>query len=75
MLSYCLKCRKTTESKNSKVLKTKNKNNALSHFVVCSNKISRFIKEQKASRISSSLGLRTPLSKIILLGPILGGIK
>ena len=28
MLSYCLKCRKNTESKSPEVVKTKNKNNA-----------------------------------------------
>ena len=48
----------------------------LSNFAVCWSKKSRFIKEQEASGISSSLGLRTPFSKIPLVGPIcLRGIK
>ena len=48
----------------------------LSNFAVCCSKKSRFIKEQEASGISSSLGLRTPFSKIPLVSPIcLRGIK
>ena len=38
---------------------------------VCSCKKSRFIKEQEAGRLLSSLGIKTPLSKILLLGNIL----
>ena len=33
-------------------------------------KKSKFIKEQKASRLLSSLGIKVPLSKIPLLGPL-----
>ena len=43
----------------------------LSKCAVCGSKISRVIKEQEANRLLSSLGLRTPLSKIPLLGDIL----
>ena len=43
----------------------------LSKCAVCSSKKSRFIKEQEAKGILSSLGLKTPLSKIPLLGDIL----
>ena len=43
----------------------------LSKRAVCSSKKSRFIKEQEAKGILSSLGLKTPLSKIPLLGDIL----
>ena len=51
MLSYFLKCRNNTESKNRKVLKTKNRTMMLlSNCVVCGNKKSRFIKEPAASR-------------------------
>ena len=53
MLSYCLKCKRNTESINPKVSKTK------------------FIKEQQAKRLSSNLGLKTPLNKIPVLGDIL----
>ena len=71
MLShYCLKYRKNTESKNPKVAKTKNgRIMLLSQYVVCDSKKSKFIKEQEASRLLSSLGIKTPL--IPLIGPLL----
>ena len=72
MLSYCLKCRKNTESKNPKVVKTKNGRIMLSsNCEVCDSKKSKFIKEQKASRLLSSLRIKTPLSKIPIVGPLL----
>ena len=37
---------------------------------VCSGKKLRFIKEQEAGRLLSSLGIKAPLSKILLLGNI-----
>ena len=43
----------------------------LSKCVICGSKKSRFIKKQEASGILSSLGLKTPLSKIPLLGDVL----
>ena len=43
----------------------------LSKCAICGSKKSRFIKKQGASRILSSLGLKTPLNKIPLLGGIL----
>ena len=43
----------------------------LSKCVVCDSKKSKFIKEQEASGFLSSLGLKTPLNKIPLLGPLL----
>ena len=65
MLSYCLKCRKNTESKNPKVAKTKNRRiMLLSKCSVCDSKKSKFIKEQ-TSGLLSSLGIKTPLSKIL----------
>ena len=36
--------------------------------VLCGTKKSRFMKGQQAKRIVSNLGLKTPLSKIPLLG-------
>ena len=72
MLSYCLKCRKNTENINQRVSKTSNgKIMILSKFVICGSKKSKFIKEQEAKGLLSSLGIRTPLSKIPLLGDIL----
>ena len=38
---------------------------------MCGSKKSRFIKNQKAKRILSSLSLKAPLSKVPLLGDIL----
>ena len=38
---------------------------------VCGSKNFRFIKEKESSGILSSIGLRTPLSKIPLVSPIL----
>ena len=43
----------------------------LSNCAICGSKKSRFIKKQEASGILSSLGLKTPLTKIPLLGDIL----
>ena len=48
----------------------------LSKCVVCDGKKSKFIKkerktEQEASGILTSVGIKTPLSKVSLLGPLL----
>ena len=43
----------------------------LSKCTICGSKKSRFIKNQGASGILSSLGLKTLLSKVPLLGDIL----
>ena len=43
----------------------------LSKCAECGSKKSRFIKNQEARGLLSSLGFRTPLSKIQLLGNIL----
>ena len=69
MLSYCLKRRKNTGSKKPKVEKIKNGGIMLSsNCAVCGSKKSKVIKEQEASGILSSLGIRTPLSQVPLLG-------
>ena len=54
MLSYCLKCRKNTESKNPKVARTKNERIMLLSKCAVIIKKSKFIKEQKASGLLSS---------------------
>ena len=55
MLSYCLKCRKNTESKNPKVIRRRNgRIMFLSKCEVYDSKISKFIKEQEASGLLSS---------------------
>ena len=75
MLSYCLKCKKNTESINPKFSKTTNgKAMILSTCAICAicgSKKSKSIKEQQAKGLLSNLGLRTPLNKISLLGDIL----
>ena len=69
MLSYCLKSRKNTESKNPKVVKTKNgRIMLLSKCTVRNSKKWKFIKEQESRGLLSSLGMKTPLSKIPLVG-------
>ena len=72
MLSYCLKCKRNTESINPKVSKTTNgKAIILSICAICGSKKSKFIKQQEAKGLLSNLGLRTPLNKIPVLGDIL----
>ena len=72
MLSYCLKCKKNTESIKPKVSKTTNgKMMILSTCAMCGSKKSKFIKEQQAKGLLSNLGLRTPLNQIPVLGDIL----
>ena len=71
MLSYCLKCKRNTESINPKVSKTPNgKTIILSKCAICGSKRSKFIKEQEAKGLLSNLGLRTPLDKIPVLADI-----
>ena len=71
MLSYCLKCRINTENKNPKVARAKNgRIMLLSKYSVCDSK-SKFFKQQEARELLSSLGIKTPLNKICLLGPLL----
>ena len=72
MKSYCLRCRKDTENINPKVSKTSNgRTMLLSKCAICGGKKSRFIKNQEAKGLLSNLGLRTPLSKVPILGDIL----
>ena len=60
-----MKCRKNTESKNPKVVRAKNGRIVLfSKCAVCDSKKSKFTKEQAASGLLSSLGIKTPLNKI-----------
>ena len=59
----CLRCRKNTESKNPKVVKTKNgRRILLSKCAVCNSKKYKFIKEQQARGLSSNLtGIKVPI--------------
>ena len=72
MKSYCLKWKKDTENINPRVLNTSNaRTTILSKCGICSSKKSRFIKVQEAKVLLSNLGVRTPLSKVPVLGDIL----
>ena len=72
MNSYCLKCKKDTENIKARVSNTSNgKTILLSKCAQCGNKKSRVVKNQEAKGLLSNLGIRTPLSKVPLLGDIL----
>ena len=72
MKSYCLKCRKNTENINPRVSKTSNcRTMVLSKCAICDGKKSRFIKNQEAKGLLSTVDIRTPLSKVPILGNIL----
>ena len=43
----------------------------LSKKAICASKSSRFITDQEAKGLLSNLGVRTPLSKVPILGDIL----
>ena len=71
MKSYCLKCRKDTENINPQVSNTSNgRKTILSKCAICGSKKSRFIKDQEAKGLLINLGVRTPLSKVPILGDI-----
>ena len=63
MLSYRLKCRKNTQSKNPKVVRNKNgRIMLLSKYTVCNSKKSKFLKEQEAKGLLSKLtGIKVPI--------------
>ena len=63
MLSYCLKCKRNTESINPKVSATSNgRTMVLSKRGIRGSKKSKFIKKHEAKGLLSSLGIRTPLN-------------
>ena len=68
LLYYCYKCRKNTETKNPKFAGTKKEEQ---NCVVCDSKKSKFLKQQEASGLLSSLGTKIPMSKIPLVVPLL----
>ena len=72
METYCLKCKKNTKNIDPKISSTSNgKSMILSKCAICGSKKSRFIKNQEAKGLLSNLGIRTPLSKVPILGDIL----
>ena len=67
-----MKCRKIAESKNPKVVNTKNgRMMTLLKCSVCNSKKWKLLKEQEARGLLSNLGVRTRLSQTPLLGPLL----
>ena len=72
MKSNCLQCRKDTENINPKISKTSNNRiMVLSKCAMCESKKPKFIKNQDAKGLLSNLGIKTPLSKVQILGDIL----
>ena len=67
-----MKCRENAESKNAKVTRTKKGKIMLSSSCIVSDrKKSKFIKQQEASGLLISLGIKAPLSKIPLVDRLL----
>ena len=72
MESYCLKCKKNTENIDPEVSGTSNgRVMILSKCAICGSKKSRFIKQQEAKGLLGKLGIKTPLSKVPILGEVL----
>ena len=72
MESYCVKCKKYTKNINPQAFSTSNgKMMILSKCAICGSKKSKSIRKQEAKGKLSSLGIKTPLSKIPLLGDVL----
>ena len=72
MESYCLKCKKNTENIDLKVSASSNgRVMILSKCAICGSKKSRFIKNQQAKGLLRKLCIKTPLSKVPILGDIL----
>ena len=67
MESYCLKCKKHTENINPQVSSTsKGKIMIFSKCAICYSKKSK----QEAKGLLSKLGIKTPFSKLPILGDI-----
>ena len=65
-------CRKNTEDRNLKFIKIKNGRIMISSkYAVCDSKKARFVEEQETSGLLSNLQIKTPLNKILLVGPLL----
>ena len=63
---------KNTKNINPKISETSNgKTMILSNCAICGSKKSKFIKKQEVNELLSSLGIKTPLRKIPLVGPFL----
>ena len=71
MESCCLKCKKDTENIDPNVSASINgRTMILSKCAICGSKKFIFIETQEAKGLLSKLGIRTPLSKVPILGDI-----
>ena len=75
MPSYCLKCKKKKKKKPENIVPVVSKTRdgrtiLLSKCAICGSKKSRFIKKQEAKGFLSYIGLKTQLSKILILGGV-----
>ena len=69
---YCVKSKKYRKNINPRILGTSNdKSMILSKSATCGSKKLRFIKNQETKGLLSSLGLKTPSSKVPILCDIL----
>ena len=67
-----MKCRKDTENIDPRVSnKSNSRKTILSKYAICGSKKSRFIKDQETKGLLSNLGVKTPLSKVPILGDII----
>ena len=72
MESYCLKCKKNTRNIHPKISSSSNgRAMILSKCAMCRRKKSRLIENQEAKGPLSNLGIKKPLSKVLILGDIL----
>ena len=72
MLTYCLKYKRNTKNKDTKMIGTKNSRLVLSlKCPVSGSKKPRFMKEQEAEGLLSNLGIKTSLNRVPLLGDLL----
>ena len=72
MESYCLKCKKYQKNINPQVSITSDgKLMILSKCAICGSRKSKFIKKQDAEGLLSKLSIKTPLSKIPIVGDVL----
>ena len=79
--SYCVKCRQITQTKNPTIEHlqyTTKYGKPIKRLVlkglcdVCQTKKTKFISNQEGHGLLSMLGIKTPLAKIPIIGPILG---
>ena len=71
MESNCLKFKKNTGNIDPQVSSTTyGRVMILSKCAICGSKKSRFVENQEAKGLLSKLGIKTPLSKIPILGDI-----